>query len=170
MTTPESPSSKPSGPSLLDGIRLAKENEKAAADFYATAGKTSGNPGAKKLFEELTAFEKIHYERLTALEESLNKHGKYISYAGTDFVVPPSLVIRLPELPDAPSVMTVITEAVDLEARAETAYSKLAELTADPQGHDMFLKLAEEEHGHYRLLKEVYWTLNNRGEWKATAR
>jgi rubrerythrin len=170
MTTPSTPSGKAAGPSLLDGIRLAKENEKAAADFYASAGKTSGNPGAKKLFEELTEFEKIHYERLAALEESLKQDGQYISYAGKDFVVPPSLVIRLPELPDPASVMKVITEAVDLEARAETAYNKLAELTADLQGHDMFLKLAEEEHRHYRLLQDVYWTLNNRGEWKAPAR
>jgi rubrerythrin len=76
----------------------------------------------------------------------------------------------MPELPDKPSVMKIITEAANLETRAESGYNTLAEMTADPRGHDMFLKLAEEEHQHYRILKDVYWTLNNLGEWKGPTR
>lgn len=168
MTTSEPPSSKTAGPNLADGIRIAKENEKTAADFYANAAKTSGNPMARKLFDQLTEFEKIHYEKLTALEESLKQKGAFISYAGTEFVLPPDLVIRMPELPDQHSTMKIISEAVDLESRAENGYNSLAALTTDSQGHDMFIKLAEEEHKHYRTLREVFWTLNNLGEWKGS--
>jgi rubrerythrin len=170
MTTPQAPSNRAPGPGLADGIRIAKDNEKTAADFYAKAAKIAGNPGAKKLFDQLTEFEKIHYERLTALEESLKEKGAFIAYAGTDFKLPPNLVIKMPELPDRPSVMNIFTQAADLETRAENGYNALAELTTDSQGHDMFLKLAEEEHKHYRILKDVYWTLNNLGQWKGPTR
>lgn len=170
MTTHQTPSNKTAGPSLADGIRIAKENEKTAADFYADAGKTSSNPMAKKLFDQLSEFEKIHYERLIALEESLKQKGAFISYTGTQFILPPNLIIKMPELPDRPSVMKIIAEAVELETRAENGYNALAAVTTDPQGHDMFIKLAEEEHKHYRTLQDVYWTLNNLGEWKGPTR
>ena len=169
MPTPE-PLEKQPQPTLADAIRIAKENEKAAADYYAKAAETVGNPMARKLFDQLSDFEKMHFERLTALEESLAKEGAFITYGGTDFVLPPNLVLKMPEIPQWPSVMKIITYAKDLETRAEQGYNALAELTANPQGHDMFLKLAEEEHKHYRILEDVYWTLTNLGEWKGPTR
>ena len=84
--------------------------------------------------------------------------------------MPPDLAIRLPELPDQVSLMKIINEAIDLETRAESSYNKLAEMTADKQGHDMFARLAEEEHKHFLILKDVYWTLNNLGEWSGPKR
>ncbi len=155
---------------LTDGIRIAKENEKIAAEHYAQAAKASGTSKARKLFEQLNEFEMIHYQRLTALEDSLKDKGTFINYAGTELVLPPDLVIKMVELPNQPSLMNIITAAVDLETRAENAYNALADLTTDPQGHDMFRKLAEEEHKHYRILTDVYWTLTNLGEWSGPSR
>ena len=166
MNLPIDPSKKESNTlHLMDGIRIAKENEKTAAEYYADAAKTAGTSKAKRLFEQLTEFERIHYEKLTALEESMKAKGAFIHYAGTDFVIPPNLVIKMSEIPNPASIMNIISAAVDLETRAEKAYNALAELTTDPQGYDMFRKLAEEEHKHFRILKDVYWTLNNLGEW-----
>jgi rubrerythrin len=163
-------SQHPDAPGLMDGIRIAKDNERAASEFYARAASTAGNSWTRKLFEQLTEFEQIHYDRLTDLENSLRNKGAFVEYAGTEFVVPPEMVVRLPEVPDKSSLMKIINEAVDLEARAESAYSKLADITADQVGHDMFNRLAEEEHNHYLLLKDVYWTLNNLGEWSGPRR
>ena len=157
-------------PGLMDGIRIAKDNERAASEFYARAASTAGNSWTRKLFEQLTEFEQIHYDRLTDLENSLRNKGAFVEYAGTEFVVPPEMVVRLPEVPDKSSLMKIINEAVDLEARAENAYNKLADITTDKVGHDMFSRLAEEEHKHYILLKDVYWTLNNLGEWSGPQR
>ena len=157
-------------PGLMDGIRIAKDNERAASEFYARAASTAGNSWTRKLFEQLTEFEQIHYDRLTDLENSLRNKGAFVEYAGTEFVVPPEMVVRLPEVPDKSSLMKIINEAVDLEARAESAYNKLADITTDKVGHDMFSRLAEEEHKHYILLKDVYWTLNNLGEWSGPQR
>jgi rubrerythrin len=160
------PKSAPS-PNLMDGIRIAKDNEKAAADLYARSATSAGNPSVRKLFEQLAEFEQMHYARLTELEKSLTDSGAFTNYDGTEFVVPPDLVIKLPELPDKASTMTIISKAADLETRAETAYRKLAALTTDIRGHKMFDRLADEEHKHYLTLKEAYWALNNLGEWKA---
>jgi rubrerythrin len=164
------PSQHPGAPGIMDGIRIAKDNEKAAAEFYARAASSAVNSWTRKLFEQLTEFEQIHYDRLSDLENSLQDKGAFIEYAGTEFVVPPEMVVRLPEVPDKSSLMKIINEAVDLEARAESAYNKLADITTDKVGHDMFSRLAEEEHNHYLLLKDVYWTLNNLGEWSGPRR
>ena len=95
------PAKNPASPSLMDGIRIAKDNEKTASEFYARAATTAGTSRARKLFEQLTEFEQIHYDRLTALENSLRDKGAFIDYAGTEFVMPPDLAIRMPELPDS---------------------------------------------------------------------
>jgi rubrerythrin len=163
-------SQHPDAPGLMDGIRIAKDNERAASEFYARAASTAGNSWTRKLFEQLTEFEQIHYDRLTDLENSLRNKGAFVEYAGTEFVVPPQMVVRLPEVPDKSSLMKIINEAVDLETRAESAYNKLADITTDKVGHDMFSTLAEEEHNHFVLLKDVYWTLNNLGEWSGPRR
>ena len=170
MATPESSSANQPEFSLSDAILTAKENEKKAAAFYASAATKTKNSMVKKLLSQLVDFENIHFAKLVLLENALRKDGSFIDYAGTTLKLPPDLVIRLPELPDAVSTMEVITEASDLEIREVEEYTRLAEKTADRQGHDMFLKLAEEEHGHFLLLRDVYWTLNNLGEWKGPVR
>jgi rubrerythrin len=153
-------------PSLMDALRIAKDNEKAAAELYGRSATSAGNSNVRKLFEQLTEFEQMHYARLTELEKSLTDSGAFINYDGTDFVVPPDMVIKVPELPDKASTMTIISKAADLETRAESAYRKLAAMTTDVRGHQMFDRLADEEHKHYLTLKEVYWALNNLGKWE----
>ena len=49
---------------------------------------------------------------------------------------------------------------------AEKSYTELSNQAMDQKGHDMFNRLAEEEHKHYRILMDVYWNLNNLGTWK----
>ncbi len=168
--TADTPGKNPASPTLMDGIRIAKENEKAASEFYARAATTAGNSRARKLFDQLTEFEKIHYDKLTELENSLRDSGAFVGYEGTEFVLSPEMMIKLPELPDQLSLMKIINEAVDLETRAESGYNKLAAMTTDKQGHDLFVRLAEEEHKHFMILKEAYWTLNNLGEWSGPTR
>jgi rubrerythrin len=62
--------------------------------------------------------------------------------------------------------MMIITEAMVLEKQAENAYTDLAAQISIPEGHQMFLRFSEEEHNHYRILLDAYWSLNDRGTWK----
>jgi hypothetical protein len=72
-------------PNLLDAVRVVKEKERVASKSYAEASRKIKNSMGKKLFEELSEFEKYHYEQLTALETSLEESGDYINYQGKEF-------------------------------------------------------------------------------------
>jgi rubrerythrin len=152
-------------PNLLDAIRVVKENERIASASYADAAQKIRHSMGKKLFEQLAEFENFHYEQLTALEISLEESGNYINYDGKEFPTPPIFEIKAALEPNTKSVITIIEAAMDLEKQAERAYADLAANNTDPLGHQMFSRLSEEEHLHYRLLLKAYWTLNNLGSW-----
>ena len=151
---------------LLDAIRVVKENERIASESYAAAAAKISNPIGKELFVQLSEFEKYHLARLTALENSLVEKGTFITYEGKEFPQPPIFEIKATQELKQKSVMQIISDAIDLEKRAEKTYADLAKQITDPQGHEMFSRLTEEEHNHYRILIEAYWTLNNMGVWK----
>ena len=152
-------------PNLLDAIRIVKENERLAVESYANAAKRI-NPLGKKLFEQLSEFEKYHYDRLTALEKSLEESGQFINYQGKELILPPRLEIKFADEPNPKSLMEIISEARKLEKKAEKAYADLAAQLEDPQGHEMFVRLSGEEHKHYEILSEAFWSLNQTGVWK----
>jgi hypothetical protein len=152
---------------LLDAIRVVKENERFASKSYAEAAKKIKNPIGYDLFCQLSEFEKYHLKQLIKLEKSLLENGDFINYEGKVFPLPPKFEIEAAKEPDKKSVMAIISEALELEKKAEKAYSDLAaQLGDNSQGHRMFLRLSEEEHNHYRILTEAYWTLNDLGVWK----
>jgi rubrerythrin len=136
-----------------------------SVESYANAAKKINSLG-KKLFEQLSEFEKYHYERITALEKSLEESGQFINYKGKELILPPKLEIKFAEEPDNKSLMEIISEARKLERKAEKAYSNLAAQLEDPQGHEMFVRLSEEEHKHFEILSEAFWSLNQTGVWK----
>jgi hypothetical protein len=151
---------------LLDAIRVAKENEKNAAEKYAEAGSVLVNPLARQLFGQLSEFERTHLEKITALERSLMESGKYIQYEGKAFPLPPLFDIKAAHEPDKKSAMQIISEAKMLEKQAESTYASMARECPDQHGKDMFNKLSSEEALHYKILSEAYWSINNEGIWK----
>lgn len=153
-------------PSLLDAIRVAKDNERIASDSYRNAIQEIQHTVGKRLFQELGDFEQFHYEKLTVLEKSLVDEGKYINYEGKEFPLPPLFEIKAATEPGKKSLMTIITQAIGLEEEAKKAYADLADQIDDPLGKEMFKKLSAEEYNHYRLLVEAYYTVNNFGVWK----
>ncbi len=154
--------------SLLQAIQAAKENERIASRRYQEAAGVIGHPRGKELFSQLSEFEKSHLQMLTQLEKSIMDNGKYVDYAGTVFPQPPTFEIKAAQDPNHKSIMKIITEAIDLEKTAERTYIDLAGQISDPYGRKMFTRLAEEEHNHYRILNEAYWTLNELGVWRWT--
>jgi rubrerythrin len=153
---------------LLDAIRVVKENERIASQSYADAAKNIRHSMGKELFTQLSEFEKFHLEQLTILEKSLLENGEYVTYGGKTFPLPPKFEIKAAAEPNKKSMMQIISEAMELEKQAEKTYADLATQIDDPQGHQMFQRLSEEEHNHYRILSEAYWTLNDFGMWKWT--
>ena len=153
---------------LMDAIRVAKENERNASESYAGAAKNLSNHLARELFMQLSEFEKYHLEKLTALEKSLQESGEFIQYEGKEFPLPPVFEIKAAKEPDKKSAMHVLTEARELESQMQKAYASLAAQAPEGRGKDMFNKLAEEEHKHYFILNAAWWSMNDTGEWKWT--
>lgn len=153
-------------PGLLDAIRIAKDNERIASESYRGAIDEIQHSVGKRLFQELSDFEQFHFEKLTELEHSLIKEGKYINYQGREFPMPPIFEVKGAVEPGKQSLMTIITQAIGLEETAKKTYADLADEVDDPLGKEMFKKLAAEEYGHYRVLVEAYWTVSNFGVWK----
>jgi len=152
-------------PTLLDAIRVVKENERIASERYAEAAETLAQVG-KELFMQLSEFEKYHYNKIAALEKSLMEKGDFVNYEGKEFPLPPMFEIKAAKEPNKKSTMQVVTEALELEEQAEKAYADLAAHVTDPQGHSMFIKLSEEEHIHYIILTRAYKSLKDTGVWK----
>jgi rubrerythrin len=151
---------------LLEAVRIVKENERFSEEFYDQATKETGSQLGKDLFQQLCQFEKFHYDRLAELEKSLMEKNDYIKYEGREFPMPPKLGPEPVEEPHHQTVINIIDKALELEKKSEKAYSDLAAEIPDQQGHAMFRRLAEEEHNHYRILTEAYWTLSNLKVWK----
>jgi rubrerythrin len=150
---------------LLDAIRIVKENERRASDLYAEAAKKLPLVG-KELFIQLSEFEQYHYDKVTALEKSILEKGDYIHYEGRDFPLPPLFEIKAAQDPNKKSSMQVITEAMELEVQAEKAYGDLAAQVSDPEGHAMFDRLSQEEHKHYLILGRAYKSVSETGIWQ----
>jgi rubrerythrin len=150
---------------FLDAIRMAMEAEQKAAAFYADAVQKTTNPLGRRLLVQLSEFEHYHYTKLVELEESLCQNDACIMYEGKELSFPvPDEVEEVREA-DKMSVMGIITMAMKIKSKAEGRYSALAEQTTDPDGQAMFKRLAEEEHANHRILRNAYWSLNQRGVW-----
>jgi rubrerythrin len=152
--------------SLLDSVRVVKENEKKAAEFYADAIEKTGSTAGRELFGELVKFENYHYHWLTVLEKSLKEKDIAISYEGREFSLPPVLEPREAEEPRRQTVLDIIHQALELERLAEKTYTDLAAEITDRQGRAMFKKLSAEEHNHFRILQEASWGLENKKAWR----
>jgi rubrerythrin len=148
--------------SLLAAIELAKEAERKAAALYESAASETANPLVRRLLEELVAYERYHYEKLTELERSLQDSGAFIRYQERG----PLTVEATSEAPDVgdvrrTSVAKVLKKAMGFEQQAQERYVALAEQTTDPDGRDMFERLAREEHNHYLVLSRAYYDVGD---------
>ena len=147
---------------LLDAIRLAKEAEQQASVLYGNAAQEATNPLVRRLFEQLAAFEELHYEKLLDLETSLRDKGAFIKYEGREeLAVPAQGEVERIEGVKKTSGAKVSRQAMDIERAAEERYDALAEQTVDPDGIKMFKRLAKEERNHYLVLERAYYDLSN---------
>jgi rubrerythrin len=59
----------------------------------------------------------------------------------------------------------IVKVAMEAEKDASQAYSRAAKKTTNPKGRDMFQQLSEFEMNHYRKLKDLLTSLQEKGEW-----
>jgi rubrerythrin len=154
---------------LEEALDIAMDAELKAQAFYAQAAVEVQDPHGRDLLGRLAAFEQYHYQKLSELARSLQKDGQFIAYetrAMEQFAplvgsgeTAGTLLTGLKDTAD------ILGKAIENEKLARERYRVLAEDTADPDGQDMFRKLANEEMIHQRILEDEFFSLSNRGVW-----
>ena len=148
---------------LLEAVDIALEAEKKATEFYLEAlGKVNDERG-KDLLKQLADFEQNHFRILSELKQSLVEENKYIEYQGTAFTDFTAPIITKQIEANKDDVLNIISVAIDAEENANKLYSKMADQTTDAKGKEMFLKLADEELLHRRILSDEFYQLSNKG-------
>ena len=154
---------------ILEAIEAAMKAETEAKNFYLGAVEKASSAQGKDMLKQLAAFEESHFKALEKLKGSLADSGAFIIYGGTKFTpVPsglPSTSAKAAET-NLDDVLDVLNLAISAETKAAQTYKDLAEMTSDPNGKEMFQKLAEEETLHRRILSDEFYQLTNMGgEW-----
>lgn len=154
---------------LEEALSIAMDAELKAQAFYAQAAVEVQDPQGRDLLGRLAAFEQYHYQKLAELVRSLQDDGQFIAYeTRTVEQFAPTLAsgeagkTKLEELQDTAGILS---KAIENEKIAGERYRALAEETDDPNGQDMFRKLANEEMIHQRILEDEFFSISNRGAW-----
>ena len=154
---------------LEEALDIAMDAELKAQAFYAQAAVEVQDPQGRDLLGRLAAFEQYHYQKLSDLARSLQEDGRFIAYeTRTVEQFAPTLAggeaagTLFKELKD---IAGVLSKAIENEKIAGERYRVLAEETDDPDGQDMFRKLANEEMVHQRILEDEFYSISNQGTW-----
>jgi rubrerythrin len=106
---------------------------------------------------------------LAQLARSLQENGQFIEYetrAVEQFAPLTTVSEAVPtEFEALKDQVSVLSRAIENEKTARERYRVLAEETSDPDGQDMFHKLANEEMIHQRILEDEFFSLSNKGVW-----
>lgn len=149
---------------LIQAIDIAMEAEKKANKFYADSAKKVSNVQGKNLLNQLADFEQNHYDKLDDLRKSLAKDGKFVKYEGTKFSpFKASSEVSGKIEPNTDEVLDILAMAIEAEEKAHKHYARMADETSDPDGKDMFEKLADEEVMHRRVLSDEFYQISNSG-------
>ena len=150
---------------VLDAIKLGMDEEKKASEFYAVAAaKLPDGPG-KALFTQLSEFEIGHFNALQELQNSLTGDSCYITYESA-LLEPVGVEGGRVKLDGdvQKTILDILTIGIRNEKNAGRAYRELAAEIEDPNGVQMFEKMAKEEDLHARILEDQLYDVKNQGE------
>jgi rubrerythrin len=154
---------------LEEALDIAMDAELKAQAFYAQAAAEVQEPQGRDLLGRLAAFEHYHYEHLAKLAKSLQEEGKFIEYETRTIEQFVPMVGRSEtagtQVDELKDVASILGKAIENEKIAGDRYRVLAEETSDPDGQDMFRKLANEEMIHQRILEDEFFSISNKGAW-----
>jgi rubrerythrin len=137
--------------SLEEILRFAIRKEADAATTYWIAAE-KGNPGLKKIFEDLAREEEGHKKRLEAFD--LKKIDQ-LEIKETKGLGISELIEDTPFSPDM-SFADLLRMAIKNEEKSQTLYAATAHLVTEPALKKFLLILAQEESIHKERLEKIY--------------
>ena len=152
-----------------EALDIAMDAELKAQAFYAQAAVEVQDAQGRDLLGRLAAFEQYHYQKLSDLARSLQSDGQFITYeTRTVEQFAPTIArgeVAGTQIEELKDTAAILSKAIENEKIAGERYQALAAETDDPDGQDMFRKLANEEMIHQRILEDEFYSISNQGAW-----
>ncbi len=153
-------------------IEMAMEIEREGRKFYLDAAERTENDKGKVMWRSLARQEALHIEYLINARRALVEKGQWATFGieGVRFLSKQEIRRVFPESvegevePDADE-LTALQTGIEMEIKSRDLYENLAKETREPQGKDMYEKLAQWEETHRQILQAGYDYLKKTGFW-----
>lgn len=153
-------------------LEMAMQIEREGRKFYLDAAERTEDDKGKAMWRSLARQEALHIEYLTNARRTLVEKGQWASFGieGVRFLSEHEIRRIFPETaegevePDADEVAALET-GIEMEIKSRDLYEDLAKETREPQGKDMYEKLAQWEETHRQILQAGYDYLKKTGFW-----
>jgi len=159
---------------ILEGIKKAMQAEWDGHNFYKMAAEKTSDETAKNVFDSLAGDELDHLNFLKAQFLSFKKSGKAdsnVKLKKPKWLESSSAIFSedfKKRLGEAHFEVSALSVAAQLELNSINYYRAEADKSTDPTVRDFYLKLADWELSHHRLLieqqkqiQEDYWFKSN---------
>lgn len=159
---------------VIENLKIAVNTEIEGYNFYIAASNTVKNEHGKNVFRHLSKEELEHISALTAISNSLEAGGGWLSYkdavamggsvkrGAPIFLKENELTKRLKQNPTEISAVIIATET---EEKAVAFYSGLLKTAAAPDEKTALGKILDMERNHLKLLRWEYESIVKTGFW-----
>jgi rubrerythrin len=158
----------------LEALQQAMKIEKEGLEFYNRAVQQTNDPRGQEMFRSLAQDEELHLRIVSQQYQALSESGEWVpsdELGETDVDLDQPLLfpagwqgVERAIRPDA-SDREALLFALDIEHRNYEMYRESARVMEDPQGRDMYRRLAGAEQNHFNLVMLNYEHLNTAGGW-----
>lgn len=145
-----------------DALQIAMETEQRGIDFYSAAISSCRQQSTKRAFERILREEEQHLGNLQEQWNSLLENNPDLLRAPVFLHFDFEALQRL--FPSREKIATTLNReitardalqlAIDMETEAHHFFKEYAEKFSDTRGRDIFLRFADEERDHYRIMRE----------------
>lgn len=153
-------------------LEMAMEIEREGRKFYLDAAERTEDDKGKAMWRSLARQEALHIEYLTNARRTLVEKGQWASFGmeGVRFLSEQEIWRIFPETAEGQvepgaDELAALETGIEMEIKSRDLYEDLAKETKDPQGKDMYEKLARWEENHRQILQAGYDYLKKTGFW-----
>ena len=147
-----------------DALQIAMETEKRGVSFYGTASETVRNSSTRQTFLRMLEDEKEHlkeiekqWNQLLQKDSSILEAPVFLHFDHETLKqIFPSKEEVKKKLKSNLSALEALKLAMDMELDAYNFFMQYARRFNDTRGRDIFLKFAEEEQEHYKVIKREH--------------
>ncbi|MFQ5886913.1 MAG: hypothetical protein ACE5II_06740, partial [Anaerolineae bacterium] len=134
---------------VVQRIEMAMEIEREGRKFYLDAAERTEDDRGKAMWRSLARQEALHIEYLTNARRSLVEEGQWASFGmeGVRFLGQQEMRRIFPETAEGEvepgaDELAALKTGIEMEIKSRDLYEDLAKKTKNPQGKDMYEKLA----------------------------